>query len=151
MQPTSGHEPGDGHGAARAGRSDAGGSGKSEVAGAAARTTGGVAEARNGSSQGGIIGFVNEHPTLVLATAVTFGLGMALALQPRRRERFDKRAMRAGRDFERRLTRELRNLRSSETAERVAGGIGSVLSSVDFSSLMQQGQSYLEALRRRVS
>jgi hypothetical protein len=118
-----------------------------------AHGTGGNGNAAHGRPEagpGGIAGFVSDHPTLAIAAAVTLGLGMALALQPRRRERFDRRAMRAGRDFERRLTRELRSLRNSETADRIAGGIGGMLSSVDLSGLLQHGQAYLDSLRRRV-
>jgi hypothetical protein len=102
------------------------------------------------ATSNGISGFVSEYPVLAIGAALTFGLGMALALQPRRRERFDRRAVRVARDFERKLTREVRNLGHSETAERISSGIGGVLSKVDLSALMSQGQAYLDTLRRRV-
>ncbi|MDX2156545.1 MAG: hypothetical protein SFW09_08540 [Hyphomicrobiaceae bacterium] len=109
-----------------------------------------TAGARSASLPEEVGRYVKEYPLLAVAGATTVGLAVALALMPSRRigRRYDSKPVKVVRDLERRITREMRSLRNSDTADQISSGVSRVLSSIDIPALIAGSQSYIDGLRR---
>lgn len=102
-----------------------------------------------------VLTFIQENPVVAAGGAFAAGAAIAMIVRSQRAQsnRLDRRVARLARKMDQSFSREMRNLRHSDFAERagrVGSSFGDALSRIDLSPLAERGQAYLDAIAGRM-
>ena len=102
-----------------------------------------------------VLDFIQENPVVAAGGAFAVGCAVAMIVRSQKAQagRLDRRVARLARNMDRRFSREMRNLRTSDFAERAGrfgNSLGDALSRIDLAPLAERGHAYLDAIASRV-